>query len=486
MKTTAILLAFITAHAVSTVAQNTTQPLSWSDSTRDVYIDNEIDRQAQVLICDSPSRLALISPRLDRAVVLDINQHTLNTISRDSFHLAADRMSASSDAGEMKQIGKFTRIDGPIYSFAIDGKPVLIRNHPGSVGEMTREKLWETVPVWHAVTDGYRPASDTVAALKTCDKETNVTLFFGTWCPDSKNYIPRLIKALAEAANDKLKVKLVGIDNQFHEPVDTVQPRRITNVPTVVVERDGREIGRIVETPATSTIEADLAAILSGKQLVHEGRWDRGPKTANGVYSYVDQHGKTVGNEVWTLFSKSDGGYLIHSRITTKDLDTEVFQEVDGKRKPSFAEITRSHAGDRSRTRFTFSGTSLTARMRGSASGVITQTIELPERFFLFTPAVAARGWAPYDAQHVTLRTIEYLSPADFENAMGTLVPATSEAGGDEEVSVPAGKFIAKHVVIKTGDDICEMWVHSKLGIPVRLKTAGFEAVLSSLESSSH
>src|SRR5215510_9655989 len=103
MKISALLLALIIAHAASTAAQNATQPLSWSDSTRDVYIDNEIDRQAQVLICDSPSRLALISPRFERAVVLDINQHTLNTTSKDSFHLSADRTSASSDAGELKQ-----------------------------------------------------------------------------------------------------------------------------------------------------------------------------------------------------------------------------------------------------------------------------------------------------------------------------------------------------------------------------------------------
>src|SRR5262249_17842904 len=158
-----------------------------------------------------------------------------------------------------------------------------------------------------------------------------VTLAFGTWCPDSKNYVPRLIKALSAAANDKIKVKLIGIDNQFHEPVTTVQPRRITNVPTVIVERGGREIGRIVETPAAGTMEEGLAAVLSGKQPVHNGRWDRGALLASGVYSYRDRNGKEFGAESWQLFSTAEGGYLVHSQITTGDLITEVFHRVDAK-----------------------------------------------------------------------------------------------------------------------------------------------------------
>ena len=201
-------------------------PINWSDSTRDVYIDNELDRDAQVLTSSSPSRLALISKRLESALVLNVTEQTVSTIPKDAFQFEPDRTAATSDAA-MLVVGKFTRVDGPVYFFAASGKPILIRAHPGVTGEMSLNKLWETVPVWRSVMMNYQPNAEAVSEIKSNDKETRVTLAFGTWCPDSKNYIPRLLKAINNAASDKIHLKLIGIDNQFREPVK-IWPRSST------------------------------------------------------------------------------------------------------------------------------------------------------------------------------------------------------------------------------------------------------------------
>ncbi|HXI90542.1 MAG TPA: hypothetical protein VNO24_11060 [Blastocatellia bacterium] len=459
--------------------------INWSDSTRDVYVDNELDRGVQVLTADAPSRLALISARLESAVVLNVSEHTVSTISKDAFKFVADRTSATSEASAaMKVVGKFTRVDGPIYSFIAEGKPVLIRAHPGATGDLSMEKLWETVPVWRAVMKNYEPNAGAVELIKASDKDTTVTLAFGTWCPDSKNYVPRLIKALRVAGNDKIQVKLIGIDNQFREPVTTVQPRRITNVPTVIVERGGREIGRIVETPAASTMEEDLAAILNGKQPVHNGRWDRGPKLASGNYSYRDRSGKQVGTESWELFSTSEGGYLVHSRITIGDLTTEVFHRVDAKQRPSFTEVTKSHGDDQTRTRFTIDNNTLTARMRGSVSGVVSQTLEVPEPLFLCSPSIAGQGFIQSQGTD-RYQIPSYLAPQEFDKAMGVLAMTSCETKGEETVRVPAGEFRARHVIRKTDKEISEWWLHSTLGVPVRGMAGGIEFVLTMLEPTS-
>jgi thiol-disulfide isomerase/thioredoxin len=381
----------------------------------------------------------------------------------------------------MKAIGKFTRVDGPIYFFAVDGKPILIRAHPGATGEMTMDKLWETVPVWRSVMKNYEPNAGAVQQIETSDVDTTVTLAFGTWCPDSKNYIPRLLKALHAAANEKIHVKLVGIDNQFHEPVATVQPKRITNVPTVIVERGGREIGRIVETPAAPTIEEDLASILNGKQPAHNGRWDRGPKLASGAYSYRDRSGKQIGTETWELFSTSEGGFLVHSRITTGEFTTEVFHRVDAKQRPSFTEVTKFHGDDQTRTRFTIEKNTLTARMRGSVSGVISQTLEVPERFFLSSPSIAGQGFTQsQDAGRDQISS--YFAAAEFDRAMGTLAKTSCETKSEETTHVPAGEFRARHVVRKTEKETSEWWVDSKLGVPVKGMSGGIEYLLTSIE----
>lgn len=480
IKITSVLLLMA---GIAASAQTSNGPaLNWTDTTRDVYVDNELDRGAQVLTADSPSRLALFSTKIEPAVVLDVAEHTVSTIPKDSFQFAADRTAATSQSvGAMKAVGKFTRVDGPIYFFVVDGKPVLIRAHPGATGEMSQDKLWETVPVWRSVMKNYEPNAQAVAAIKSIDKDTTVTLAFGTWCPDSKNYVPKLLKALHDAGNDKIQVKLIGIDNQFREPVDAVQPRRITNVPTVIVERGGREIDRIVETPAAPTMEEDLAAILSGKQPVHNGRWDRGSKIASGAYSYRDRNGKQTGTEQWELFNTSEGGYLVHSRITMGELTTEVFHRVDARRRPSFAEVTKIRGNDRTRTRFSFDGNTMTARMRGSVSGVISQTLEVGGRFFLSSPSIAAQGFVQaQDGDRY--QTPSYFAPQEFDRAMGMLLIVSCETKGEETVRVPAGEFRAGHITRKTDKEISEWWIHSKLGIPVRGLAGGMEYALTALE----
>jgi hypothetical protein len=483
MRVTILFALFSIAGIVTLSAQSHSAPaINWIDSTRDVYVDNELDRGAQVLTADSPSRLALLSTKIQSAIVLDVAEHTVSTMPRDSFQFAADRTTATSaSAGEAKTAGKFTRVDGPIYFFVVDGKPVLIKAHPGATGEMSMDKLWETVPVWRSVMQNYEPNAQAVAEIKSTDKDTTVTLAFGTWCPDSKNYIPRLLKALSKAGNDKIQVKLIGIDNQFREPVDSVQPRRITNVPTVIVERGGREIDRIVETPAAATMEEDLAAILSGKRPVNNGRWERGPQIASGAYSYRDRTGKQVGAEQWELFSTAEGGHLVHSRIAMGELTTEVFYRVDARRRPSFAEITRIRGTDRTRTRFSFDGNTMTARMRGSVSGVISQTLEVPPRFFLSSPSIAAQGFAQAQGGD-RYQTPGYFAPQEFDKAMGTLLVVSCEAKGEETVRVPAGEFRAGHIIKTANAETSEWWFHSKLGIPVRGLAGGIEYVLTSLE----
>ena len=477
------LLSALLLLVVAASAQTSKGPITnWSDTTRDVYIDNELDHDVQVLNADAPSRLVLISSKLQSAIVLNVSENTVNTTAKDAFRFAADRTTATSDStAEMKVIGKFTRVDGPIYFFVVESKPVVIRSHPGATGELTQDKLWETVPVWRAVMKNYEPNSSAVGQIKSIQKDTMVTLAFGTWCPDSKNYVPRLLKALRAAANDKIHIKLIGVDNQFREPVAIVQPRRITNVPTVIVERDGHEIGRIVETPAAKTMEEDLASILQGTQPVHNGRWDRGPKIASGTYSYRDKEGKQIGTESWDLFSTSEGGFLVHSRITTAEQTTDIYHRVDARRRPSFTELTKQHGDQLTRTRFTIDNNTLSGRMRGNVSGVVSQTLEVPERLLLSSPAIAGQGLVQQqegDSFNVT----SYVAPNNFDGAMGMLTSTLCETKGEENVSVPAGEFRARHVIRKTDKQTSEWWFHPQLGVPLKAQVGGIDYVLTSLD----
>ena len=122
--------------------------------------------------------------------------------------------------------------------------------------------------------------------------------------------------------------------------------------------------------------------------------------------------------------------------------------------------------------------------MRGSVSGIISQTIEVPDRVFFSSPAIAAAGFMQLPETD-RYQISSYLVPQEFDKALGTLATASCEAHGEETVRVPAGEYRARRVTRRTDKETSEWWLHSKLGVPLRGKSGGMEYVLTALESSS-
>src|SRR5687767_11597134 len=94
-----IQLLLITFACALALAAQASKPatLAWHDTVRDVLIDGEIDRATQVISCDSPTRLAMLSPKLNKAVVLNIDDKSVNLMAKEAFRFAADKTSATSD-----------------------------------------------------------------------------------------------------------------------------------------------------------------------------------------------------------------------------------------------------------------------------------------------------------------------------------------------------------------------------------------------------
>ena len=128
------------------------------------------------------------------------------------------------------------------------------------VGPLPLERLPERLPEWHAVAERHTPEPDVVEWLREA-RPAHVEILFATWCPDSFDHVPPLLSALAAADNPDLSVELIGLDRDKMEPGGRGLLREIERVPTVVVLREGREVGRVVETPETS-MDRDVARIL--------------------------------------------------------------------------------------------------------------------------------------------------------------------------------------------------------------------------------
>jgi tetratricopeptide (TPR) repeat protein len=117
--------------------------------------------------------------------------------------------------------------------------------------------------------DAYEPNPDLVGKLRAARSEdAELTVFFGTWCPDSRREVPRMIKLLDAIDFGRDKLTLVAVDRtdeaNKQSPGGEEKGREIYRVPTMIVSRGGAEVARLVEHPVLST-ERDLLAILSGE-----------------------------------------------------------------------------------------------------------------------------------------------------------------------------------------------------------------------------
>jgi hypothetical protein len=377
-----VLLALITGNAEAS--------REWRDSIRDVYIDGRLDRNAQTLTTSSPRLIAVVCG--EDVLVFDPEQQTLSRMPKTNFAFNADRtVATTANDGTGDLVTTVVKPDPSTLLATMNGRSILLTSHQSKAGAMTIEELWETAPVWKAIADVYEPDGAIVDRLRAIQAPVTLQVVLATWCGDSRQHVPRLLKSIARAANPNITVELTGVGPEF-EPMELVTNENITNVPTVIVRRDGREIGRFVETPAGAAIETDVADIVAGTPKRHPGRIERGALLASGTYLLRNNRRRSEGVETFELYERPGGGTIAHSMIARNDgSSVETWASIDAEKVGRFVEVTH-RAGTTTRARYRRSGEEWLGHARGASGGIVDQTVYAPAAFV--TPATITYGWA--------------------------------------------------------------------------------------------
>ena len=105
----------------------------------------------------------------------------------------------------------------------------------------------------------YKPAMSVVEELIKFEK-CSLLVVLGTWCSDSHELVPQLFKVADLVGWEK--IELIGVDRKKQCSSIDIKPLNIEYVPVIMVFKDKKLMGKIVET-TTVTIEDDLLKILS-------------------------------------------------------------------------------------------------------------------------------------------------------------------------------------------------------------------------------
>lgn len=134
------------------------------------------------------------------------------------------------------------------------------------LGPTSRQQLMATPhQIWlQKGYEAYQPNEAQMAALAGAAVEgLEFWLFIGTWCSDTRQQLPALLKVLDGAGVTEDNLHWVAVDEAKQDPDGLHAKWQITLAPTLIVLKGGQEAGRIQEAPA-GTWEEHLVRVLSG------------------------------------------------------------------------------------------------------------------------------------------------------------------------------------------------------------------------------
>jgi thiol-disulfide isomerase/thioredoxin len=118
---------------------------------------------------------------------------------------------------------------------------------------------------YHENQAGYTPDAETVSVLKAKGSQVQFMVFGGTWCEDTQYLLPKFFALLDAASIAPDQVTLIGVDHNKKSVRHLSEDMHITNTPTFIVMKGGKEIGRVVEYGKDRQWERDLGDILRTK-----------------------------------------------------------------------------------------------------------------------------------------------------------------------------------------------------------------------------
>ncbi|MBA2250791.1 MAG: thioredoxin family protein [Chitinophagaceae bacterium] len=107
------------------------------------------------------------------------------------------------------------------------------------------------------------PDTAVTGAFERNRKTASFVIFGGTWCDDTQFILPKFFKLQEITAFPDDRITFFGVNRDKQTLGNIAAAMNITNVPTIIVMKNGIEVGRVVEYGKTGKWDKELADILN-------------------------------------------------------------------------------------------------------------------------------------------------------------------------------------------------------------------------------
>jgi thiol-disulfide isomerase/thioredoxin len=109
----------------------------------------------------------------------------------------------------------------------------------------------------------YRPDTATLNAFERAKEKVQIVIFGGTWCEDTQYVLPKFFKLQEQSGFPDNRITFFGVNREKKSLESIAEAFGITNVPTIIILKNGKELGRVVEYGKTGKWDKELADILN-------------------------------------------------------------------------------------------------------------------------------------------------------------------------------------------------------------------------------
>lgn len=109
----------------------------------------------------------------------------------------------------------------------------------------------------------YKPDTATLNAFEKAKDKVQFIVFGGTWCEDTQFILPKFFKLQEMSGVKDTAISFFAVNREKKSLSSITDAFGITNVPTIIVMKNGKEVGRVVEYGKTGQWDKELAAMLN-------------------------------------------------------------------------------------------------------------------------------------------------------------------------------------------------------------------------------
>jgi len=252
------IIVLAAALLVSPAALGQVVPALWEAiEVAHVEVNGEVDPTGALYSSPDRRMTLVVSGRIGDLIVFDLKEQGLLRVAGGGVQFGEGVALVGEDL-RLERIGVYA-VQDSMPVFRVDSLSVRMVPRTPLVGEVTPDSLLRHSPEWGPEMRFYEPYRQAVEALRAQGQGVEVVAVFSVFCGRCRVQVPRLMRVAAEAQN--LKARYLAVPGVIDS---TMERYRVRFLPTFIVLRDGREIGRITERPRAS-IEEDLVAILRGR-----------------------------------------------------------------------------------------------------------------------------------------------------------------------------------------------------------------------------